>query len=445
MFDLPISGGSIEGDAVSFATTIEMAGRKMEIPFTGKVVDDKIELSVRPPGGMPPMTVLLRRATEEEVLARAGTVPERIEPPEIQPLTDNGLARTPPMGWNSWNCFHLDISDAMIREIADAMVESGMRDSGYVYLNIDEGERDENGVLHPNERFPDMRALADYVHGKGLKLGIYSSPGHRTCGNKEGSYGHEAQDARMFAEWGIDYLKYDWCGAFRIYENHEMQAVYQKMGALLRETGRPIVYSLCQYGMEEVWSWGADAGGNLWRTTGDIADNWKSMSDIGFNQHELAAWAGPGRWNDPDMLEVGNGGMTHTEYQTHMSMWSLLAAPLLAGNDLREMSQDTIELLTNPEVIAINQDPLGRQARRIVKDGELEVWAKPMADGRVAAGLFNRGEGAAAVTARWTAVELAGEVRVRDAWAKRDIGSFTDEFTAEVEPHGVVLVVLKSR
>jgi alpha-galactosidase len=448
MFDLPIIDGSVEGDEVSFTTRFERAGRETEIPFTGRIVDGKIELTTRPPGGMPPIRVLMRRASDEEVMARRGVVPERIEPPEIQPLPDNGLARTPPMGWNSWNCFHLDISDAMIREIADAMVETGMRDAGYVYLNIDDGwqgERDENGVLHPNERFPDLKALGDYVHGKGLKLGIYSSPGPRTCGNKEGSYGHEEQDAGMFAEWGIDYLKYDWCGAFRIYENHEMQAVYQKMGSILRETGRPIVYSLCQYGMEEVWTWGADAGGNLWRTTGDIADTWESMEKIGFDQGALAEWAGPGHWNDPDMLEVGNGGMSGTEYRTHMSLWSLLAAPLLAGNDLRDMSQETLDLLTNPEVIAIDQDPLGRQARRVFQEDETEVWARPLADGRVAAGLFNRGDEPSSVTARWADLELAGRVRVRDAWARKDVGSFTDGYTTEVEPHGVVLVVLKGQ
>ena len=446
MFDQPLSDGTVEGDTFSFVMKMEIGTQKMEIPFSGKAVDDKIELTVQPPGGMPPMTVLLRRASDEEILARAGDAPEKIEPPAIQPLPDNGLARTPPMGWNSWNRFHLDISDAMIREIADAMVESGMRDAGYVYVNIDDGwqgERDDTGVLHPNERFPDMKALADYVHGKGLKLGIYTSPGHRTCGNQEGSYGHEERDARMFAEWGIDYIKYDWCGAFRIYENHEMQAVYQKMGAILQSLDRPIVYSLCQYGMEDVWKWGPDAGGNLWRTTGDIADNWESMEQIGFNQHALSEFARPGHWNDPDMLEVGNGGMTNTEYRTHMSLWVLLASPLLAGNDLRDMTPETLELLTNPEVIAINQDPLGRQARRVAQDGELEVWAKPLEDGRVAAGLFNRGEEAAPVTARWADLELAGKVAVRDAWAKKDLGSFADEFTAEVEPHGVVLVVLK--
>jgi alpha-galactosidase len=448
MFDLPLTNGSVEGDEISFSTTLEMRDRRMELPFTGRVVNGKIELTVEPPGGMPPMTVLLRRATEEEVVSRAGIVPERIEPPEIQPLPDNGLARTPPMGWNSWNCFHLDISDAMIREIADALVASGMRDAGYVYLNIDDGwqgERDESGVLHPNERFPDMNDLAGYVHEKGLRLGIYTSPGHRTCGNKEGSYGHEEQDARMFADWGIDYIKYDWCGAFRIYESHEMQAVYQKMGAILQKIDRPIVYSICQYGMEDVWTWGADAGGNLWRTTGDIADTWESMEEIGFDQNRLAEWAGPGHWNDPDMLEVGNGGMTHTEYRTHMSLWSLLAAPLLAGNDLRDMSPETLEVLTNPEVIAINQDPLGRQARRVAQEGDLEVWAKPLEGGRMAAGLFNRGDSAASVTARWADLGLGAWAHVRDAWARKDLGSFADEFSAEVEPHGVVLVVLQGK
>jgi len=327
-------------------------------------------------------------------------------------------------------------------------VKTGMRDAGYVYLVIDDGwqgERDAAGVLHPNGRFPDMKALGDHVHGKGLKLGIYSSPGPRTCGNKEGSYGHEEQDARMFAGWGVDYLKYDWCGAFRIYKREEMQAVYQKMGAILRETGRPIVYGLCQYGLADVWKWGAHAGGNLWRTTGDIGDSWESMAEIGFGQDERASWAGPGHWNDPDMLEVGNGGMSPTEYRSHLSLWSLLAAPLLAGNDLRTMSQETTDLLTNPEVIAIDQDPLGRQGRRASRDGSVEVWARPLAGGRVAAGLFNRGGGPAPVTARFADLGLGGRVRVRDAWARKDLGAFTDRFTVSVPSHGVALVVLQVR
>jgi alpha-galactosidase len=446
MGDMPISRGAVHGRDLSFAIKIDEPGASMEIPFTGRKVGEQIELTVQPPGGMPPMRALLKRASDEEVLRRVGTTPQKIAPPPIQPLPDNGLARTPPMGWNSWNCFHLDVGDAKIREIAEAMVKTGMRDAGYQYLVIDDGwqgKRDASGVLHPTERFPDMKALGDYVHAKGLKFGIYTSPGPRTCGNREGSYGHEEQDARMFASWGVDYIKYDWCGARRIYSNEEMQPVYQKMGEILRKTGRPIVYGLCQYGLADVWKWGADAGGNLWRTTGDIGDNWPSMEKIGFGQGDLAQWARPGHWNDPDMLEVGNGGMTSTEYRTHMSLWSLLAAPLLAGNDLRTMSEETRERLTNPEVIAIDQDALGKQARRVFQDGKLEVWARPLAGGRVAAGLFNRGNERARVTARWPDLGLAGKARVRDAWARKDLGAFADAFTAEVEPHGVVLVVVK--
>ena len=229
----------MRGSDISFVLKIDMPGASMEIPFTGRRVDGQIEITAQPPGGMPPMRVLLKRASDEEVARHVATKLEKIEPPPVQPLADNGLARTPPMGWNSWNCFHLDISDAKVREIADAMVKTGMRDAGYEYLVIDDGwqgKRDESGVLHPNERFPDMKALGDYVHGKGLKLGIYSSPGPRTCGNQEGSYGHEEQDARMFAGWGVDYIKYDWCGAFRIYKNEEMQAVYRRWA---RSSGRP--------------------------------------------------------------------------------------------------------------------------------------------------------------------------------------------------------------
>src|SRR5579884_1955950 len=235
------------------------------------------------------------------------------------------IAATPPMGWNSWNHFAERVTDADVRAAADALVSSGMRDAGYIYVNIDdtwEGQRDANGVIHTNSKFPDMKALADYVHSKGLKLGIYSSPGPKTCAGYEGSYGHEEQDAKTYAAWGIDYLKYDWCGARNIYKDDEMQAVYQKMGDALQASGRPIVYSLCQYGRQEVWEWGPDVGGNLWRTTGDIRDSWDSMSKIGFNQDELAPYAAPGHWNDPDMLEIGNGGMTDTEYRTHMSLWS---------------------------------------------------------------------------------------------------------------------------
>jgi len=255
------------------------------------------------------------------------------------------LAARPPMGWNSWNHFKSKVDDATIRAQADAMVSTGMRDAGYTYINIDdtwEGDRDAQGNIQTNSKFPDMKALADFVHSKGLKLGIYSSPGPKTCAKYEGSYGHELQDARTYAAWGIDYLKYDLCGlrdqmkaAPTPEAAHQvMIEAYKKMHDALKSTGRPIVYSLCQYGNDAVWEWGASVGGNLWRTTGDISDKYASMEEIGFRQAGLARFAGPGHWNDPDMLEVGNGGMNADEYRTHMSLWAMLAAPLLAGNDL---------------------------------------------------------------------------------------------------------------
>jgi alpha-galactosidase len=288
-----------------------------------------------------------------------------------------------------------------------------------------------------------MKALAAYVHGKGLKLGIYSSPGPKTCAGYEGSYQHEDQDAKTFAGWGIDYLKYDWCSASQVYDNAQatMAAAYAKMGNALLSSGRTIVYSLCQYGNLNVGEWGERVGGNLWRTTGDISDRWQSMNNIGFNlQPGREKFAGPGHWNDPDMLEIGNGGMTDTEYQTHMSLWCLLAAPLLAGNDIRDMKPATAEILMNKEVIAVDQDKLGKQGVRVAKDGDLEVWAKPLADGGHAMGLFNRGENAAKVTAKWSYIGVQGSHKVRDLWKHEDMGKMADAYTAEVPAHGVVMV-----
>jgi alpha-galactosidase len=248
-------------------------------------------------------------------------------------------------------------------------------------------------------------------------------------------------DAKTYAAWGIDYLKYDWCSASQVYDYHSMPAVYAKMGAALAATGRPIVYSLCQYGVLKVEQWGTSVDGNLWRTTGDISDNWKSMSHIGFDlQLNLAAYSGPGHWNDPDMLEVGNGGMTNIEYRTHMSLWSLLAAPLLAGNDLRSVPPDIMHILANKEVIAVDQDPLGKQATRIAKEGDTEVWARPLQGGAYAVGLFNRGASSAKVTARWSDVGFTGKGTVRDLWAAANRGSVSDQFSAPVPSHGVVLI-----
>ena len=360
-------------------------------------------------------------------------------------------AQTPPMGWNSWNHFRDKVDDATIRAQADAMVSSGMRDAGYVYINIDdtwEGERDAQGNIHPNAKFPDMKALADFVHSKGLKLGIYSSPGAKTCAKYEGSLGHETQDAQTYASWGIDYLKYDLCGLrdqMKAAPSPEaahkiMTDAYIKMHDALRATGRPIVYSLCQYGEDAVWEWGASVGGNLWRTTGDISDNYTRMSDIGFGQAGLAKFAGPGHWNDPDMLEVGNGKMNTEEYRTHMSLWAILAAPLLAGNDLTTMTPETESILMNKEVIAVDQDPLGKQGDRVYAEGPIEVWSKPLAGGALAVGIFNRHQKPLTAHVDFTKLGLTGGVQARDLWLHKDLGMLPSIYNIEVPAHGVLML-----
>jgi alpha-galactosidase len=362
--------------------------------------------------------------------------------PAVQPVPSNGLAKTPPMGWNSWNLFAGRIDDQTVRGIADAMVSSGMRDAGYVYVNIDdtwEGTRDASGTLQANHKFPDMKALADYVHSKGLKLGIYSSPGPRTCASYPGSYGHEEQDAKTFAAWGIDYLKYDWCSAGKLYRDDALQPLYDKMGLALSATGRPIVYSLCEYGNGAVQTWGTQVGANLWRTTGDIRDEWSSMLANIEKQVPTAPYAGPGHWNDPDMLEIGNGHMTNDEYRTHMSLWALTAAPLLAGNDIRNMSQETRAILLNKEVIAVDQDTLGKQASP-VKKGDMELWAKPLADGSVAVALVNLSAQAAPGTITPQDTQLSGQVTARDLWLHKDVLTKGGSYTATIPPHGVLLL-----
>ncbi|HEV2575662.1 MAG TPA: glycoside hydrolase family 27 protein [Acidobacteriaceae bacterium] len=360
------------------------------------------------------------------------------------------LAQTPPMGWNSWNHFHEKVDDATIRATADAMVSSGMRDAGYVYVNIDdtwEGQRDAQGVIHSNAKFPDMKALADYVHSKGLKLGIYSSPGAKTCAGFEGSLGHEVQDAQTYAAWGIDYLKYDLCGLrdqMKAAPSPEaahkiMIEAYVKMRDALRGTGRPIVYSLCQYGEDAVWEWGASVGGNLWRTTGDISDNYARMADIGFSQAGLARFADPGHWNDPDMLEVGNGKMSNEEYRTHMSLWAILAAPLLAGNDLATMTDETKAILMNKEVIAVDQDALGRQGDRVYTEGPIEVWSKPLS-GAIAVGIFNRQPKMLTAHVNFAKLGFSGAVRARDLWLHEDLGTLPVKYDVAIPAHGVLML-----
>ncbi|MBV9405916.1 MAG: glycoside hydrolase family 27 protein [Acidobacteriaceae bacterium] len=441
----PVAHGKVAGNTVSFETIHDDFGEQHKSEFTGTISGDHLDLKRVAPDGYVAIEHLTR--VSQESPAAMPPAAAKISLPPAGPVSYNGLAKTPPMGWNSWNKFASQVSDKVVREVADAMAANGMRDAGYVYVNIDdtwEGSRDGEGNIQTNSKFPDMKALADYVHAKGLKLGIYSSPGPTTCAGYLGSFRHEEQDAKTYAAWGIDYLKYDWCSASQVYDYHSMPAVYAKMGEALLHSGRPIIYSLCQYGVFHGPEWGASTGGNSWRTTGDIADRWSSMSHLGFDlQLNLAQYAGPGHWNDPDMLEIGNGGMTETEYRTHMSLWSLLAAPLLAGNDLRSVKPEILAILMNREAITIDQDALGKEAKRVAKDGDCEVWARPLADGAYAVGLFNRGASAAKVTAKWSDFGLDGKARVRDVWAHADRGLMADQFSAEVASHGVVLIRLE--
>jgi alpha-galactosidase len=362
---------------------------------------------------------------------------------------DDALARTPPMGWNSWNKFACNVSEQLIREAADAMVSSGMKDAGYQYVVIDDCwqvARDANGNILPDaQRFPSgMKTLADYVHAKGLKFGLYSDAGTKTCAGRPGSRGYEYQDARQYAAWGVDYLKFDWCST----DTENAEAEYTTMNNALKASGRPIVFSICEWGKSKPWLW-AKGVGNLWRTTGDIFDCWDCKKEwstgwlvILDQQVGLESFAGPGHWNDPDMLEVGNGGMTTTEYRSHFSLWSMLAAPLIAGNDLKNMTPEIKEILTNKEVLAVDQDRLGMQGRRVRKNGDLEVWAKQLQDGSRAVVLFNRGASEAEISVEWEYLGYPSRLpaAVRDLWNSKDLGKFTGKFNTRVPSHGVAMV-----
>jgi alpha-galactosidase len=375
------------------------------------------------------------------------------------PSPDAGLALTPPMGWNSWNKFACNVSEDLIKGMADTMVTSGMKDAGYQYIVIDDCwqvRRDAAGnIVADPQRFPSgIKALADYIHSKGLKFGIYSDAGSRTCAGRPGGLGHEYQDALTYASWGVDYLKYDWCNT----STQDAKASYANIRAALNATGRPIVLSICEWGKHQPWLWGAEVGGNLWRTTDDINDRWSGQKkwpngsccsngvmDIIDLQVGLASFAGPGHWNDPDMLEVGNGNMTTTEDRSHFSMWCLLAAPLIAGNDLKNMSQATHDILTNKEVIAVDQDPLGREGRRVWKDGDREVWSRQLRDGGRAVVLLNRGPADDQITVRWEQIGYPDHLSaaLRDLWAAKNLGQFAGSFQASVPSHGVVMVTVK--
>ena len=370
------------------------------------------------------------------------------------------VAQTPPMGWNSWNYFATKVDDKDIRAAADLIVSSGMRDAGYIYVNIDdtwEGERDASGVLHTNSKFPDMKALADYVHSKGLKLGIYSGPGPKTCAGYEGSLGHEEQDAKMYAEWGIDYLKYDLCSFIpavmqkqapndKAAQMRIMVAAYDKMAKALKATGRPIVFSLCQYGWDSPWEWAPELGGNLWRTTGDIEAHWDRIYAILSQQDGLASYAGPGHWNDPDMLEVGNGKLSLAENRSHFSLWAMLAAPLLAGNDLPNMKPEIRDILTNRDVIAIDQDPLGHQARRVYNRGEVEIWARDLKGGARAIAILNAGSDLYSTHPfhlDLAALGLHGTQHAKDLWTGKEM-ELTNNMPIELASHDILLLRIAS-
>ena len=439
-----IAEGKIAGDSISFVVVGDFYGVERRTQYTGRITSEGLVIAQS--GGRGARELLAKRVSTEAPKTMPTTIRIALPPPTTT-VRSNGLAKTPPMGWNSWNKFQRRVNDQVVREVASAMAKNGMKDAGYVYVNIDDtwqGMRDAQGNIRANEKFPDMKALADYIHSLGMKLGIYSSPGPRTCAGFEGSYQHEEQDAKIFAAWGIDYLKYDWCSAARVFAASSMPAVYARMGQALANSGRPIVYSLCQYGMENVGEWGAKAGGNLWRTTHDIRDTWASMAELGFDQQAgREKYAGPGHWNDPDMLEIGNGGMSLDEYRAHMSLWSILAAPLIAGNDLRDMTADISAILGNKDVIAVDQDSLGRQGARAAKTGDLEVWSRPLSGGALAVGLFNRGPAPAKITAHWSDLGVQGTKSVRDLWAHADRGKASGEYSADVPSHGVVMLRLQ--
>jgi alpha-galactosidase len=376
-----------------------------------------------------------------------------------KPAPSADLALAPPMGWNSWNKFGCHVSADMIKGMADAMVKSGMKDAGYQYVVIDDCwqvSRDADGNIVPDPKtFPDgIKPVADYVHSLGLKFGIYSDAGSKTCAGRPGGLGHEYQDAIKYAAWGVDYLKYDWCHS----TTQGAKAAYANIRNALDAAGRPIVLSICEWGSHQPWLWGKEVGGNLWRTTGDIQPRWSGKKewrpgdccsfgvvDIIDAQDPIYSYAGPGHWNDPDMLEVGNGDLTPTENRAHFSFWALLAAPLMAGNDLRDMKPEIHDILTNIEVLAVDQDPLGRQGRRVWKDGDLEVWSKSLVNGGRAVILFNRGTTEQEITARWGDLDYPAELSasVRDLWEKKDLGKSSRKFSAKVAPHGVMMVTVK--
>ncbi len=446
-----------------------------KIPVTGKRPMTLIAANLPAGLEMDPATGMISGKVKQEgeytVDIRAKNEAGEAARPLKIVIGQHKLALTPPMGWNSWNNWACAVDQEKVKAAADAMVSSGLIEHGWSYINIDDcwqsRERTKAGELLPNEKFPDIKGLADHVHSLGLKIGIYSSPGPTTCAGYPGSYKYELRDARTWAGWGIDFVKYDWCGYSRVVEDNSLEA-YKKPYLVMREAldrvDRDIVYSLCQYGMKDVSAWGAEVGGDLWRTTGDIGDSWNSLSSIGFAQDKNSPYAGPSAWNDPDMLVLGYVGwganlsptrLTPDEQYSHISLWSLLASPLLLGCDMGRLDDFTMNLITNDEVIAVNQDVLGKQAVPVVRADGVDIWVKELENGAKAAGIFYLGNQANDPvemfnwnnenTSRKVTVDLAtlgfnGKCTVRDLWRQKELGTFSDSFDTEVPFHGVVLV-----
>jgi alpha-galactosidase len=372
-------------------------------------------------------------------------------------ITGEELALTPPMGWNSWNCWGINVSAEKVKSSAQALVDKGLIDYGWTYINIDDGweaaARAADSSIVPNEKFTDMYGLGNWLHGKGLKFGIYSSPGPRTCGGFLGSYRNEQKDAATYASWGVDYLKYDWCSYDGIVRGDSSLDAYIKpytaMDNALATQKRDILLSLCQYGLKDVWKWGRQVHGQSWRTTEDIEDTWSSLYSIGFQQYPLYHYAGPGHWNDPDMMIVGKVGwgtslhptrLTPDEQYTHVSLWSMLSAPLLIGCDLSRLDVFTLNLLTNAEVLALDQDVLGKQAQRVIDSDSSQVWVKELADGSHAIALFNMGTTYRTISVAWKELGMKDELRVRDIWRQKDLGRIRAAYNTVIAPHGVLLL-----
>jgi len=395
-------------------------------------------------------------------------------------IAGDGLALTPPMGWNSWYVYFNRVTEADMKSAADVMIASGLADAGYQYVNVDDcwmnaekrtkympdarrvgPLRDADGNLQPNSFFPDMKALADYIHAKGLKAGLYTSPGPRTCTGCGGAYQHEAQDARQFAGWGFDFLKYDWCSYRNVAGTNKsletLQEPYRLMGELLKQQKRDIVFNLCQYGLGNVWEWGAAIGGHCWRTAGDLGFELDRFFPVALSNATHGAWSKPGAWNDPDYLQIGWIGaqrgtnflaphpcpLTPDEQYAYMSLWCLMAAPLFFSGDLQHLDDLTLSVLCNPEVIDVDQDPLGRSATVVHLAPQTFLMVKELADGTKAVGLFNQGEVPAHVSAHWSAIGVKEKQTVRDLWRQQELGTFTNEFSAEIPRHGVSLVRLQ--